>query len=216
MTGIITEEFNSSFISKITIMKKIISFAFMLTISASTFAQSNKANQPELDSGTIESQFDYIIKKSTRFKDFQLIRRPSILKIKAHTLDSIKTAHEYLVTANKSLAQNNETIRDLEREVEELKSKVTSISKDVDSISFAGINLSKISYNMITWSIILILLFGFIAFTSIFKKGVIDTKTAKTNLNKLENDFESFRKKAMLKEQEVMRKLQNELNKNSH
>ena len=44
----------------------------------------------------------------------------------------------------------------------------------------------------------------------------IDTKTAHTSLEKLDSDFEAFRKKAMLKEQEVMRKLQDELNKNSH
>ena len=196
-------------------MKKTIYFAFLLTVSSSIFAQK-KTNQPELNSGTIESQFDYIIEKSTKFRDFQLIREASLLKIKAHTLDSIKTVRKDLVTANKSITQNNSTINELGKEVEGLKSEVTLISKDVDSISFMGRNLSKINYNMITWSLILILLFGLIVFISLFKKTAIDTKTAQTNLNKLENDFEAFRKKAMLKEQEVMRKLQDELNKSSH
>jgi peptidoglycan hydrolase CwlO-like protein len=197
-------------------MKKTIYFAFMLTISASTFAQSNHVKQPELDSGTIEGQFDYIIEKSTKFRDFQLIRKPSILKVKANTLDSIKTIRKDLVIANSSIEQNKTTISQLQNEVEGLKNEVTSISKDVDSISFMGMNLSKANYNMIVWSLIIILLLGLIVFISLFKKGNIDTTKTQSNLEKLESDFEVFRKKAMLKEQEVMRKLQDELNRNAN
>tara|TARA_B100000809_G_C15106032_1_gene518789 strand:- start:83 stop:676 length:594 start_codon:yes stop_codon:yes gene_type:complete len=197
-------------------MKKIVYLALMLTISASTFAQSNNIPQPELDSGTIEGQFDYIIEKSTKFRDFQLIRKPSILKIKANTLDSIKTIRKDLIVANTSIEQNKSTISQLETEVEGLKNEVTSISKDVDSISFMGVDLSKVNYNMIVWSLIIVLLLGLIVFISMFKKGNLDSTKTLSNLEKLENDFEAFRKKAMLKEQEVMRKLQDELNKNAN
>jgi len=197
-------------------MKKIISFAFTLLITVSVFAQKNNVNQPELDTGTIEAQFDYIINKSTKFRDFQLIRKPSILKVKAHALDSIKTVRKDLVIANKSIHQNKETISELNKEVESLKSEVNSISEAVDSISFIGISLSKTNYNMIVWSLIVILLLGLVVFISMFKKSNIDTKTTQTNLNKLDSDFEAFKKKAMIKEQETMRKLQDELNKNNH
>jgi len=197
-------------------MKKTLYFAFMLTISASTFAQSNKASQPELASGTLEAQFDYIIEKSTKFRDFQLIRKPSILKVKANTLDSIKTVRKDLIVANMSIEQNKSIISQLETEVEDLKNEVTLISKDVDNISFMGIALSKANYNMIVWSLIVALLLGLIVFISMFKKGSIDTKTAQSDLTKLDSDFEVFKKKAMLKEQEVMRKLQDELNRNAN
>jgi len=197
-------------------MKKIISFAFILLVSTNISAQKNTANQPELDSGTIEAQFDYIINKSTKFRDFQLIRKLSILKVKAHTLDSIKTIRQDLTTANKSIDQNIGTISQLKAEVERLKNEVSSISEDVDSISFMGINLSKAGYNMIVWSLIIILLLGLIVFISMFKKSNIDTNSSQKNLTKLDNEFEEFRKKSMLKEQETMRKLQDEINKNTH
>lgn len=197
-------------------MKKIIHFAFALVISSSAIAQKKNPKQPELDTGTIEAQFDYIIERSTKFRDFQLIRKPSILKIKAHALDSIKTVRNDLVIANKSINEFKGTIGELEAQVESLKTEVNTISKDVDSISFIGIDLSKANYNMLVWSLIVVLLLGLVAFISMFKKGNLDTKTAQSNLGKLDNDFESFKKKAMLKEQEVMRKLQDELNKNTH
>lgn len=197
-------------------MKKTISFAFMLIISASTFAQNNNVNQPELDTGTIEEQFDYIINKSTKFRDFQLIRKPSILKVKSHTLDSIRNVRIDLTTANNTIKKNRSNIKELEQEVIALKDEITIISKDVDSISFVGIQLSKANYNMLVWSLIIILLLAAIVFFSMFKKSNIDTKTSQTNANKLESEFEAFRKKAMLKEQEIMRKLQDELNKNAN
>ena len=170
-------------------MKKIVYLALMLTISASTFAQSNNIPQPELDSGTIEGQFDYIIEKSTKFRDFQLIRKPSILKIKANTLDSIKTIRKDLIVANTSIEQNKSTISQLETEVEGLKNEVTSISKDVDSISFMGVDLSKVNYNMIVWSLIIVLLLGLIVFISMFKKGNLDSTKTLSNLEKLEKIY---------------------------
>jgi hypothetical protein len=42
------------------------------------------------------------------------------------------------------------------------------------------------------------------------------TKIAQDDLEKKDNDYESFRKKALIKEQETMRKLQDEINKQSH
>lgn len=186
----------------------------ILTVSIS--AQNNNTVQPELDSGSIEAQFDYIINKSTKYKDFQLIRRASILKVKTHAIDSIGTARKNLFVANKSIQENKAIVSDLNKEVEDLKNEVNSISKAVDSISFMGMELSKTNYNIIVWSLIIVLLLGLITFISMFKKSNIDTKSSQTNLNKIESDFEAFRKKSMLKEQEIMRKLQDEINKNIH
>jgi len=200
-------------------MKKVTYLVLSLSLiipTASTIGQTNNVSQPELDTGSIEAQFDYIINKSTKFRDFQLIRKPSILKVKARALDSIKTVRKDLVTANQSIQDNKSVISDLKQEVQVLKNEVNTISKDVDSISFMGADLSKTNYNMLVWALIIILLLGLIVFISMFKKSNIDTKTAQTNLNKLESDFEAFRKKAMLKEQEVMRKLQDEINKNNN
>ena len=82
--------------------KNTLILIFILTVSSGAFAQGKPA-QPELESGTIESQFDYIITKSTSFKDFQLIRKPSILKVKANTLDSLKKVRSFLVELKNQL-----------------------------------------------------------------------------------------------------------------
>ncbi|PCJ26597.1 MAG: hypothetical protein COA97_05860 [Flavobacteriales bacterium] len=182
----------------------------------SNFKPKKNITQPELDSGTIEQQFDYIITKSSSFKQFQLIRRASILKVKAHTLDSIKMIRKELITANKSVAQTKSSINQLENEVQLLKKENESISEEVDSISLFGSLMSKTKYNTIVWGLIVVLLLGLIYFIAQFKKGCLVTTSAKNNLDKIEYEFEAFRKKSLKKEQETMRKLQDEINKNVH
>jgi len=199
-------------------MKKlaITYFTLLLLVSTNIIGQ-NKKNlaQPELESGTIEEQFDYIINKSTAFKDFQLIRKTSILKVKAHALDSIRTIKKDLINANQSVAKIQGTITQLENEVKTLNNEVETISKEIDSISFFGTLIKKSAYSTILWSLILVLLIGLIIFIALFNKSNAITKRSKNEIDKLENDFETFRKNSLKKEQETMRKLQDEINKNN-
>ena len=206
-----------NFTTKPSIMKKTtpLILTFLLFISTITFAQNGTISQPELDSGSIEQQFDYIISKSANFKDFQLIRRSSILKVKDHALDSIRAIRKELINANKSSKKISNTISQLENKIQTLKNEVEVISKEVDSISFFGKLLSKSTYNAFVWSIILVLLLGLILFIIRFKNSTTITKRSKNILDKVEAEFESFRKLTLKKEQETMRKLQDEINKNN-
>ncbi len=203
-------------------MKKIIliSITLFMLISLTANGQNKKKKknvaQPELDSGTIEQQFDYIITKSSKFRDFQLIRKTSILKVKTNALDSIKTVRKDLVSANKSVTQIEGNISRLENEVNVLKQDIETLSDEVDSISFMGMALSKTNYNTFVWVIILVLLLALVFFITRFKNSNLVTKRIKDDLSKMEDEFENFRKKSMKKEQETMRKLQDEINKNSH
>ena len=155
-------------------MKKatLISIISLTLVSTQVIGQNNKnIAQPELESGTIEQQFDYIITKSSKFKDFQLIRKTSILKVKANTLDSLKTIRKELINANKSISQIEGNISQLKNEVNTLNNEIESISVEVDSISFFGTPLSKSAYNVMVWSIIVILLLALIILIMLYKKS---------------------------------------------
>ncbi|MFB0924980.1 MAG: hypothetical protein QMB65_06820 [Vicingaceae bacterium] len=139
-------------------MKKVTYLILTISlISSSIVSQNTNAAQPELDSGTIEQQFDYIINKSTKYKDFQLIRKASILKVKAHALDTLKVIRTELNSSKKSAIDANKSTEQLSGEVKSLNTQIESISKDVDSISFIGMPLSKSGYNSFVWVIIAIL-----------------------------------------------------------
>ncbi len=197
-------------------LRKIYIVATLILMTNLIFGQKKKVAQPELESGSIESQFDYIINKSTSFKDFQLIRKASINKVKQNTIDSLRAAQTD-VTALKTAAQKQqETVIALQAEINVLKEENATISENVESIAVLGKNVNKSAYQTITWLVLGVLLVFLVVLVLRFKSSNSNTKQTKHDLDKIGNELEEVRKKALKKEQELMRKLQDELNKNSH
>lgn len=188
---------------------------FLLVATLAAFGQTKMPAQPELESGTIESQFNYIIEKSSSFKDFQLIRKASILKVKSNALDSLIGIRKELATTKTKIAPLQQKITTLENEVTTLKSEIAALTEEKDSMSFFGNNMDKGAYNTMMWGIVIVLLIGLFFFVIRFKSSNATTKKIKYELEKIEGEYEAFRKKALKKEQEIMRKLQDEINKNT-
>ena len=195
----------------------LLPISFLILFTTTTIGQKNieNVNQPELDSGTIENQFDYLITKSSQYKDFQLIRKISLLKVKAHTLDSLEMIRKGLKTTNASLTKHQTTIKRLENEVTTLNTNLKTITQEKNSMALLGKNVDKSSYNTSVWVIIIVLVIALLFFIFQFKNNNVITKRTKNELNKIEEELSLFKKNAMKKEQELMRKLQDELNKNN-
>lgn len=190
-------------------------FTISIFLSSHVFAQSKAPTQPELESGTIESQFTYIIEKSSSFKDFQLIRKSSILKVKSNALDSLKSLRKEISSHSSETKQLNQKIVSLEKEVKALTSEVDGLKEDKDSISLFGNNVEKSLYNTILISCIVVLLILLVFFVLRFKANISSSKKIKREFEVLEKEYEEHRKKSLKKEQEIMRKLQDEINKNN-
>jgi len=182
-----------------------------------TFVKKKAGNtlQPELDSGSIENQFDYIITKSSGFKEFQLIRKTSILKVKEHALDSLRIVREELKTSKESFRGTDKMIKQLKGEVVSLQGEIEELSQVKDEVTFLGGSCTKATYNSIVWSIIIVLALALAFFVFQFKNNFVVNKRNKDGINKLEDELDQSKKKALKKEQELMRKLQDEVNKNN-
>lgn len=176
---------------------------------------TKNAIQPELDSGTIENQLNYIITKSSTYKEFQLIRKSSILKVKSHILDSLEVSQKELRSVKSDETELNAVIKKLKDEKITLKKELDLVNQDKNSFLFLGVNINKSSYNTIVWVLIIVLAISLTFFLFQFKKSYSVIKKAKNELSKAEEELEKTKKKALKKEQEIMRKLQDEINKNN-
>ena len=197
-------------------LKSILILIFLIIISLAGYPQNKAEEQHELESGTIESQFDYIITKSTSFKDFQLIRKRSILKVKLNTLDSLKNIKKELTKSKQQVVELGQQIISLQSDITKLNTEIETISEDKDSINFLGKKMDKTAYVSMVWTVVAVLLIALIFFVLRFKSSFSTIKQTKFELDKVEGEYEEHRKKSLKKEQELMRKLQDEINKNSH
>ncbi|MDA0176906.1 MULTISPECIES: tRNA (guanine-N1)-methyltransferase [Mesoflavibacter] len=201
--------------------KNLTSALFLFfTVSISVIAQdTTEEDNLSLDSGTLDNQFEYVIQKSSNWRDdrgntYEVIKRDWLNKLKSHTLDSLKAVKSELLNTQKTVTTQKEEIDQLKTNLSTTKTNLEATNEEKDSMSLFGIAMSKSGYNVLMWSIIAGLLAFLLFFIFRFKNSNAITKEAKQKLTEVEEEFEEHRRNALEREQKVRRQLQDELNKN--
>ncbi len=67
--------------------KKILCLVFLVSVTLS--AQNRATVTKSLNEGTIENQFDYLIKKSNRYQEFKVVKTTWLIQLKKSAGDSL-------------------------------------------------------------------------------------------------------------------------------
>ncbi|GGX28559.1 hypothetical protein [Aquimarina muelleri] len=196
------------------LLKYLLVLPLLLFFFEKTYAQENNISvDSALQQEKIEGQFDIVIKKSGKFQEYKVVKLIWLNKLKSNTVDTIKTLESKLNTSNLKITEQKSTITELEESLAKTNDNLSTITLEKDSISFFGIALTKSSYKTMMWVIIGILLglLGFFIYK--FKNSNSITLEARKALDETEAEFEDHRRRALEREQKVMRKLQDEINK---
>lgn len=173
--------------------------------------------EPSLDGGTIESQFEYLYKKSGNYnaegRRYEVVRKIQLDKLRGNILDSLSSAGIKAAELNGIITRQQGTIEDLNSKLENTTNQLTEVSEEKDSMSLFGMLVSKTSYNLILWTIIVILFLFFLLFIYKFRRSNVLTQEAKVKLADMEAEYEEHRRKALEREQRISRELQDEINK---
>ncbi len=202
----------------------LISLALLLFITTIAVSQNNTTQKKEgsLTSGSIESQFDYLYKKSPKWTDpntgqrYKTVKVNNLFKFKNNVIDSLKLGRKNLLDTQKVVTTQKSEIGALKLELGTTNESLTSVTKEKDSIRFLGIPLSKSGYNTILWSIIAALAALLAFFIIRFKRSNAITVTANSGKDEIEVEYEDYRQKAIEREQKLRRELQDELNKQKY
>lgn len=199
-------------------MKSIVSSIVLILVVftfQTSFAQNTEGEEKKLslDSGTIEDQFDYVIKKSGRYQEYKVVKRTWMFTLKEHVLDSLTEVHKELNATQNVVNNQNEKISELQNNLSNTQQTLDETNKEKDSMALFGMQMSKTNYSVLLWSIIGGLVAFLILFIYKFKNSNGVTKAAKHKLEEVELEFEEHRRSALEREQKVRRQLQDELNK---
>ncbi|GLR16198.1 hypothetical protein [Portibacter lacus] len=195
-------------------MKNILTLLMMIFAFSLGTAQQASENEGSLDGGTIESQFDYLISKSNNYQQYKVVRKDFISKFFQNISDSLASNNEEITKLNNTIYEQQISVDSMKSQMMTLNADLTQVNKEKNSFSLFGLLLNKVTYNTLMWSLILGLLGALLFFIYRFKRSHVVTAKAKENLSKTKEEFDAFRKKTLEKEQVLMRKLQDELNKN--
>ncbi|PWG04206.1 hypothetical protein [Polaribacter aquimarinus] len=184
-------------------------------VSSITFGQQAIEDKNK----TIEGQFNKVYRTSTTYNPKDTPKRYKVINIKSY--EDLKSNILDSITIYRELISKKESLLKTEREnIEKIKTKLSKTQLDLkianqkeNSISLLGIELSKTTYNILLWGIIIILIISLLYFIFKFFRSNILTKEAQGNLINVEEEFEQHRKKSLEREQKLRRQLQDEINK---
>ena len=190
-------------------MKLRVLTLFALLLSSVSFTQETTFE----DTNSIENQFEELYKKSSTYQVYKVISKDKYQRLKLNILDSVKDLKETIAHKESLLLKEKSNIEETKKLLTQTEIDLNISLKKESSIDILGIKLSKVVYNLLLWGIIVLLLLGLSYFIFKFFRSNILTKEAKNNLVDVEQEFEQHRKKTLVREQKLRRKLQDEINK---
>ena len=182
------------------------------------YAQEDTVQEEaSLDGGTINTQFDYLYKKSGNYRAegrrYEVVRLNDLNKIRQNIADTIATANKKAAELRTTISEHQATISSLNKQLEDTKQNLNAVTEEKDSISLLGGMVSKSTYNFVLWTIIIGLFMLLLLFIYRFRNSNYLTQEAKTKLSDLESEYENHRRRALEREQKISRQLQDEINK---
>ena len=187
-------------------IKFILLSGSLLLIQSALFSQSKN---------TLESQFDELYLKSNNYQEYKVVAKNKLLELKKNTTDSIIVYKEVIAGLQSEIESQKIENGLLQNNLQETKKNLDIAVQQRDELSFLGIRTTKGYYSSTVWT--LIALFAFLAGLFIFKfqNNNKNTRILKQNLKETEDEFESYKQRALEREQQLNRKLHDERKKNS-
>lgn len=196
----------------------LISFLLIFFIAFTAVAQQDENSEAKgsLNSGTIESQFEFLYKKSGRYQDYRVVKINQLIKFRNNVYDTLNLNRKKYLDSQNIISNQKTEIDSLNSKLIAINDDLSSVTKEKDSINLLGMQLSKTGYNSILWTIIAALSALLALFITRFKRSNTITAEAKIDKAEIEKEYEEHKQRALEREQKIRRELQDELNKQKY
>lgn len=190
---------------------------FALIVFTAHSQTTDETEELSLSSGSIDSQFEYIFRKSGNFKGtngqrYEAVNQTWLLTLKANVLDSLKTTYQDLDNLEATVESQAQEIEELKLNLSNTQTKLENTIAEKDSMQLFGMQITKPNYSLILWSFIGMLSALLLFFIYKYRNSNAVTKQAKLTLAETEEEFEEHRRVALEREQKVRRQLQDMIN----
>lgn len=163
---------------------------------------------------TLEELFVDVIDKSNRYEEYKVVKIYKLNNLKKNVEDSIASIKKDLENAQGTIALQKSKIDTLTQSMSSLQTELNTSIENQDGINLFGALINKTAYKITVWGIIGLLVLVVLYLLFKFKNSNVITKAAKLKLTETDEEFETHRQQALEREQQLRRKLQDEIIKN--
>jgi len=163
---------------------------------------------------TLEEQFTNVFDKSNRYEDYKVIKIYKLNALRKNVLDSVSSLELEVQNIQSNFQQEQQKTSQLSAQLETSQSDLAESRQKEEGIAFFGGIIKKSNYKFMMWGIIGFLLFVLLVLFFRFRRSHAITREARSKLAETEEEFERHRQRTLEKEQQLRRKLQDEIMKN--
>lgn len=163
---------------------------------------------------SLDEQFEDLINNSNNYQDYKVVKKDKVYLLRKNVSDSITSFEGYISSLSSEIEMQKSEVNRLTNDLETTKSELTISKGKEKGINVLGILTNKSTYTLIVFITLAILLLIIVILFIKYKSGFDIIKTTKNKLEETEEEFESFRQRSLEREQQIRRKLQDEINKN--
>ncbi|WP_320816151.1 hypothetical protein [Flavobacterium sp.] len=195
--------------------RRLITSVLVLVFLCGNFmnSQAQELNQVSASKQELMKNFSIMMKKSLPYKNYKVIDQNQIVNFQSDLGNYLRKEGVVQKKILNQLEAKNNTILALQNKISELQNTNSSLLGDVKSMSFLGMSINKTVFTSVMW----ILFLGAILFSGIlflkFKRANNIASSSKSVLRELEDEYEVFRRVCIQREQNLKRKLFDEIKK---
>lgn len=189
-------------------------FAFCLCLLAPLNGQK-KGNPAGATDQNLTEQFDNMVAKSNRYQQYRVVPTEWLNAFKSNFQDSLNTAAQRAESLQSKIDEQASRIDAQDETLATRQAEIEQLNKEKNGISLFGSIVSKTTYNAVVWGLVAALLAGLLFFMGRGRYSVARAREMESSNAELTQELERVKKRRLEVEQELRRKLQDEINKNN-
>jgi hypothetical protein len=193
----------------------MIKFYIITAIVLAGAVRSNCQNAlpEELKQGSISEQLKYLNERTRIYEGYRAIREDMFRIVSRNTIDTLTKARSRINELIIHTTALDNRINSLNKSLEASNNKLIKATRTKDSIGVLGMEVNKITYNTVMWTVLAIVVFLLIVGFLSFKRNRHITIRTKKDLEDLKEEFEGYRQKTRIEREKTSLEHFNEIKK---
>lgn len=154
-----------------------------------------------------------MVRGSNRYQQYRVVPQTELNQFIASVSDTLGARAAELSRLEATIATQTQTITESQAEIASLQNQIKQLEAEKDGIYLLGTLVSKATYNIVLWTLILAAVAGLVFFFLRARLAVANSRSLQQDKEELATALDSAKKRRLEVEQDLRRKLQDEINK---
>jgi hypothetical protein len=161
---------------------------------------------------SLNGQYQFMLSRSKSINGYKLINPSRLGIVWKSALDTLRKERLELNKAKAKAAEQDKTITTLQAEINGKETTLNDTSAKIDEINFLGISFTKGTYNIIVWSIIVVLALALFIVIARSAKNILEAKHRTQLYDEISAEYQAYKAKSNEQQRKLARELQDERN----